>query len=104
MVDKFTLLELHLDDARFSNVVGGDEETEDLAEEMLDEMELDEEMDEETAAEETESESGGSVVRRLVVLGILVFAARTAMRRMRGDEDADYDVAVEEMDDVESTA
>lgn len=103
MMENFTLIELHLDDARFSNVVGGEEEA-DLAEEMLDEMDVEIEAEAEESGDESGSGSGRGIVRRLVVLGILVFAARAAMRRMGSDEDVDYDVAVEEMDDVESTA
>ena len=91
MVKKFTLLELHLDDARFSNAVGG---TPEEAKELLDDM--DDEMDEELAMDESTDESGRSIgrtLRRAAFLVVLAVGIRTVARRMRSED-------VEDVEDV----
>lgn len=94
MVKKFTLLELHLDNARFSNAIGGmpEQATELLGgteptddEEMVDDEMMDAEM-----AEQMDEESAGRSRGR--TLGMLAFAfvvalgVRALARRVRSDD------------------
>jgi hypothetical protein len=95
MVDKFTLLELHLDDARFSNAIGS---TPEEAAELLEDM--DDDIDAEIDVEDVEigdaDESGrsiGSTLRRAAFLVVLAVGIRTIARRMLSDD-------VEDVEDV----
>lgn len=97
MVKKFTLFELHLDDARFSNAVGS---TPEEAEELLDVMdaEMDEEMDDERAEDEMDA-SGRSIGRtlgRAAFLVVLAVGIRTIARRMLSDDIEDVEDVVGE--------
>lgn len=119
MVKKVTLLELHLDDARFSNAVGG---TPEEAAALLDELDADELSDvdaedlddvdvEDLSVElpEGPERSVGRTLRRLAVLAVLAVGVRTVARRLLstdeadGAEDADEDsVAVDLGDRIEA--
>lgn len=93
MVKKFTLLELHLDDARFSNAVGS---TPEEAEELLEDIDadIDAEMAAEMGDETTDSgRSIGSTLRRAAFLVVLAVGIRTVARRMLSDD-------VEDVEDV----
>jgi|AntDeeMinimDraft_5_1070356.scaffolds.fasta_scaffold39362_1 hypothetical protein len=84
MVDKFTFLELHLDDARFSNAVGS---TPEKAAALLDEMDGDD-----VDADDADESSGRSVGRTLGQLAFFVVLAvgiRAVARRLLASEDAD---------------
>lgn len=95
MVKKFTLFELHLDDARFSNAIGG---TPEEAEEVLAEMD---EMDE--VESEERSESGGSLggrLRMLALAAVVAVGIRTIARRfLSEDELGEEDLVEFEADD-----
>ncbi|MFC6952379.1 hypothetical protein [Halorubellus litoreus] len=104
MVDKFTLLELHLDDARFSNAVGSTpEEAADLLDEMDDE--IDAEMDDvETEDVEESGRSMGSTLRRAAFLVVLAVGIRTIARRLLSDDIEDIEDVVGEDADSDSVA
>jgi hypothetical protein len=106
MVKKVTLLELHLDDARFSNAVGG---TPEEAAALLDELDADELSDVDAAdlddvdvedlsveLPEASERSVGRTLRRLAVLAVLAVGVRTVARRMLASDD---DVANDESED-----
>jgi hypothetical protein len=119
MVKKVTLLELHLDDARFSNAVGG---TPEEAAALLDDLDANElsdvdadDLDDLDADDlsvelpEASERSVGRTLRRLAVLAVLAVGVRTVARRVRstdeadGAEDADEDsVAVDLGDRIEA--
>jgi HAMP domain-containing protein len=94
MVKKFTLLELHLDDARFSNAVGG---TPEAAEELLEGIDTDihDERDAEAATDELEASgrSVGRTLRRAAVLAVVAVGIRTIARRVLSED-------LEELEDV----
>lgn len=92
MVTKLTLLELHLDDARFTNAMPGRSDA------------VDESTDAPDASEDLADEStGGHGLGRRI--GMLAFAlglavgVRMAVRRFRSDE-ADEDEAAEILEDA----
>lgn len=92
MVDKFTLFELHLDDARFSNAVAG---TPEEAQALLGEM--DEEMAE--SDEMTEESSGRSLGGRLRMAAFAVVVAvgiRTIARRLLSEDEMGEEATDEE--------
>ena len=93
MVKKFTLLELHLDEARFSNAVGS---TPEEAEELLDVM--DAEMDDEFSEDEMDASgrSIGRTLRRAAFLVVLAVGIRTIARRMLSDDIEDVEDVVGE--------
>jgi hypothetical protein len=106
MVKKVTLLELHLDDARFSNAVGG---TPEEAAALLDELDADELSDVDAAdlddvdvedlsveLPEASERSVGRTLGRLAVLAVLAVGVRTVARRMLASDD---DVANDESED-----
>ncbi|WP_227133991.1 hypothetical protein [Halorubellus salinus] len=100
MVKKFTLLELHLDEARFSNAVGS---TAEEAEELLDVMDAEmdaeraEEMDDERSEDEMDDErSIGRTLRRAAFLVVLAVGIRTIARRLLSDDIEDIEDVVGE--------
>jgi len=111
MVEKITLFELHLDDARFSNAVGGTPEEAAAMLEEMDATDLDADEIADLDADDVES-SGRSVGRtlgRLAALVVLAVGVRTVARRMlASDDDAVVDatgadsVAVDLDDRVEA--
>jgi len=95
MVKKFTLFELHLDDARFSNAVAGTPED---AEALLGEM--DEEMAE--SDEPAEESSGRSLGSRLLMAAFAVVVAvgvRTIARRLLSEDEMGEELIDEEYDE-----
>ena len=107
MVKKITLFELHLDDARFSNAVGG---TPEEAAAMLDEMDatdtdVDELDDMSTDGLETSGRSVGRRLAQAAFLVVLAVGVRTVARRMLAsddesvEDDADEDSVAVDLDD-----
>lgn len=92
MVKQFTLLELHLDDARFNNAVAGSKED---AEELVAEMETDD-------ADATTDASGRSIGR---TIGMVAFAIAlgVGVRRLRR-RFAVSDGAVDEASDEDAVS
>jgi hypothetical protein len=86
MVEKFTLLELHLDDARFTNAVGS---TPEEAAAVLEELEAADVDADDLDADEMESSDGsiGRTLRRLAFLVVLAVGIRTVARRMLASDD-----------------
>jgi hypothetical protein len=106
MVKKFTLLELHLDDARFSNAVGGTpEEAVAMLEELdaadvdPDDLDADDLEDLDLDLDEMGSSDGsiGRSLGRLAFLVVLAVGIRTVARRMLASDDDD--VADDESED-----
>jgi hypothetical protein len=99
MVDKFTLLELHLDDARFSNAVAG---TPEEAEELLGEMEADEmeadELEVEIETDESDRGFGGPLAMAAVAIVVAV-GVRTIARRFFGPDELEDALDEDEADD-----
>lgn len=87
MVKKFTLLELHLDDARFSNAIG---RSADDADAMLDGMEMDEtDMTMDATVGEMDETGGRGLGRTIGMLAfafVLALGVRSLARRVRTDD------------------
>ncbi|WP_323674257.1 hypothetical protein [Halorubellus sp. PRR65] len=102
MVKKFTLLELHLDDARFSNAVGS---TPEAAAELLDDTDedIDGDVDVEMEMDDVDgsSRSIGRTLGRAAFLVVLAVGIRTIARRMLSDDvEGVEDVVREDSDSV----
>jgi hypothetical protein len=106
MVKKLTLFELHLDDARFSNAVGGTpEEAAAMLEELdaadvdPDDLDADDVENLDLDLDETGSADGsiGRSLGRLAFLAALAVGIRTVARRMLASDDDD--VANDESED-----
>ena len=107
MVEKITLFELHLDDAHFSNAVGGTPEEATAMLEELDATDADVDEPDEMSTDDLESSerSVGRTLGRLAVLVVLAVGVRTVARRMLAsddegvEDDADEDSVAVDLDD-----
>jgi len=101
MVEKITLFELHLDDARFSNAVGGTPEEATAMLEELDATDRDaDELADVSVDEVASSErSVGRTLGRLAFLAVLAVGISTVARRMLASDDEGVDPVAVDLDD-----